>query len=126
MKGEFLITEAVHLFDLKDPEDLLGCQVPSATGRGILEAADQILMNQLGDTGKRAEDLVDLAQFGGVLVLHCGLDNRGLVEYDSSDVFGGIDLEGNCIVEIRNRLRRPQPLTPSSRKSNDFVKLLLG
>lgn len=32
---------------------------------------------QIGDAGNGLKDSVDLAKFGGVLVLRCELDNRG-------------------------------------------------
>jgi hypothetical protein len=41
-------------------------------------------MDQIGNPGKGTENLIDLAQLGGVRVVHGGLDNRGLMEYDSS------------------------------------------
>ena len=41
-------------------------------------------MYQLCDRGNGAKDFVNLAQFISMLVSGAGLDNRGLLEYDSA------------------------------------------
>jgi hypothetical protein len=78
MKGQLLVAVSVHLLDDQRAKYLFGSHSLS-TAVDLLEVADQIGEDQIGDLGIGVENVADHLQFCGVLVVDYGVDKRQLV-----------------------------------------------